>query len=369
MNRKKHIKIFHFLLIPFLALGCKNENPINNTKEETCILQEDFAKHISYGNLKETKSKVELDLTGNVSYNEEDLYTFQSLVTGIVENTYFKLGDYVEKGKVLLEIKSTAMGEYRHALSMAQADLDLANRHLETVQKMHESGFTSDRELIEAEREVNNAQLSYQRVQESIQLHGGQIESGLLVIRAAKSGYIVHKNITKGSAITEGDEDIFSISNLNKIWIKVNVYPTQVGLIKQGEKVEISTSAYPKERFEGKIERISQIFDPEEKVMKAIIELDNPDLKFKPDMMVNVHFLMDTEEKALAIPIKHVLFDKDAYHFVQSLDNCDARIVTFQPIGKDKQYYYFHTSNSDVKDGDTYIEKNNLLIYNELLSR
>src|SRR5690625_5876208 len=99
------------------------------------------------------------------------------------------------------------------------------------------------------------------------------------------SGYIIHKNITRGSAIAEGNEDIFSISNLNKIWIKVNIYPTQVGLIKHGEEVEIYTSAYPKERFTGRIERISQIFDHEEKVMKEIIELDNADLKLKIDML------------------------------------------------------------------------------------
>ncbi|HLS70788.1 MAG TPA: efflux RND transporter periplasmic adaptor subunit [Chitinophagaceae bacterium] len=367
MKNKIKIETLAFLILFFGFLGCKNEEQI--IEKEACLLQEEFANNLSFGNLIETHSKVELDLTGHVSYDEEELYTFQSLVTGIVEKTYFKLGDYVEKDDILLEIRSSAMGEYRHSLSMAQADIDLAIRNLESVQKMHENGFASDRELLEAERELKNSRLSYQQIQETIHLHGGQIEKGLLVIKAPKSGYIIHKNITRGSAIAEGNEDIFSISNLNKIWIKVNIYPTQVGLIKHGEEVEISTSAYPKERFTGRIERISQIFDPEEKVMKAIIELDNPDLKLKPDMMVNVHFLMDTDEKALAIPIDHVLFDKDAYHFVQAIENCDARIVTFQPIGKDKKYYYFHPSNIDVKEGDRFIEKNNLLIYNELLSR
>jgi len=191
MKNKIKIETLAFLILFFGFLGCKNEEQI--IEKEACLLQEEFANNLSFGNLIETHSKVELDLTGHVSYDEEELYTFQSLVTGIVEKTYFKLGDYVEKDDILLEIRSSAMGEYRHSLSMAQADIDLAIRNLESVQKMHENGFASDRELLEAERELKNSRLSYQQIQETIHLHGGQIEKGLLVIKPPNQGILFIK--------------------------------------------------------------------------------------------------------------------------------------------------------------------------------
>src|SRR5690606_41102309 len=112
MKNKIKIETVAFLILFFGFLGCKNEEQI--IEKETCLLQEEFANYLSFGNLIETHSKVELDLTGHVSYDEEKLYTFQRLVTVIVEKTYFKLGEYVMKGDILLEIRSSAIGKYLH---------------------------------------------------------------------------------------------------------------------------------------------------------------------------------------------------------------------------------------------------------------
>lgn len=369
MQIKSLLYISTFLLFVGGFISCDTSPTRVVEKEENCLLQNGLQDKISFGALEEKNVQFELDLTGNVSYNKDELYTFQSLVTGIVENTHFKLGDYVQKGQLLLEIRSTSLGEFRRSLNMAEADIEIAERNLASLENMHESGLSSDRELLIATKELEEARLKLRHVEETILIHGGQLERGLLTIRAPQSGYIVQKNITKGSTIAEGNEDIFAISNLKKVWVEVNVYPAQINLLKEGDAVEISTTAYQEERFQGKISRISNVFDPEEKVMKAIIEMENPGLKLKPDMMVNVHLMQQTEQQAFAIPIDVVLFDNDQYHFIWAKNDCDAAVITFEPLGKDKTYYFFQTTHEGIEVGSRFVNQNNILIYNELKNR
>jgi cobalt-zinc-cadmium efflux system membrane fusion protein len=167
--------------------------------------------------------------------------------------------------------------------------------------------------------------------------------------------------------VNAGDDDLFVLSDLKRVWVMANVYAAQLGMVKAGQDVDISTTAYPGKIFNGKISRLSNIFDPEEKVMKAVIELDNAGLALKPDMMVSVNVHMSTSEKALAVPLNAVIFDNDTYHVVAYHSDCDVRDLTIKPISHDKQYYYI--DGTDLHPGDTIITQNQLLIYNQLKGR
>ena len=49
----------------------------------------------------------QLTLTGKVSYDENNLVSYKSLIQGIVVRVDFELGDLVQKGQVLSVVKST----------------------------------------------------------------------------------------------------------------------------------------------------------------------------------------------------------------------------------------------------------------------
>ena len=179
------------------------------------------------------------------------------------------------------------------------------------------------------------------------------------------SGYIVEKKITNGYQVNAGDADLFVISDLKKVWVMANVYAAQLAKVQPGERVDISTTAYPDQTFEGKITRLSNIFDPEEKVMKAIIEINNADLKLKPDMMVSVTVHQPLQREAIALPVNDVIFDNDEYHVVIYHNDCDVQSKTIKPFAHDRKYYYLEMDNGVVRKGDTMISQNQLLFYNK----
>lgn len=353
-----------FLLpsILLFACGSKKTKP-EQPQKDNCIITPELKKLIRTEAVGTSQAAFEIELTGNVSYNQDNLFRYQSLASGLVQKVYFNLGDYVQKGQLLAELRTTELSEQKSSLSIAQSALKLAQRNLKATQSMHTDGLASDKELLEAQNEVNNAQAEIGKIRESANIQGGNIEHGILAIRAPMSGYIVEKKITNGFQINAGDADLFVISDLKKVWVMANVYAAQLSKVQPGELVDISTTAYPDQVFKGRITRLSNIFDPEEKVMKAIVEIDNSDLKLKPDMMVSVTVHQPLQREAIALPVKNVIFDNDEYFVVIYHNDCDVQTKSIRPFAHDRKYYYLETDNGAVNKGDTMISQNQLLIF------
>ncbi|RFM36177.1 efflux RND transporter periplasmic adaptor subunit [Chitinophaga silvisoli] len=362
-------RIFYIGLAIILLSACHNSTATTTNSQDTstCIISTGLKPLIQLTPLSEAPVHGELELTGSVSYDQDHLYRYQSLASGVVKDVRFNLGDYVIKGQVLAEIRTTELSDQSAGLRKAEAALTLSERQLRATGSLHDDGIASDKELLEAQNEVAADKLEINRIKETLTIQGGSVDKGVLLIHAPMSGYIVGKKMTTGYQVNAGDDDLFIISDLKKVWVMANVYAAQLGMVKVGQEVAISTTAYPGKVFAGKIARLSNIFDPEEKVMKAVVEIDNAGLELKPDMMVSVNVHMNMEEKALAVPLNAVIFDDDTYHVVAYHGDCDVRELTISPLSHDKQFYYV---NEDVlHKGDTIISRNQLLIYNQLKGR
>ncbi|WP_134090630.1 efflux RND transporter periplasmic adaptor subunit [Olivibacter sp. XZL3] len=361
------------LFISLAALGfasCqsnKKENPKASDLKNVC-LDDNVKKIISTDTIRASmENKETLKLTGSVSYNEDQVYKFVPLLSGVVQHVGFTLGDYVKKGQVLLEISSTDLNGMVAALNEAELKLKIAQRQLSATQNLYADGVASDKEILEAQADVSYAQAEIKKIKASLSILGGNIEKGLLVIRSKQEGYIVEKNIVDAQQIETGGEPLFVIGDLSKVWVKANVYTGNISKIKKGQSVSIETTAYPNKRFQGIINRLSNVLDPNERVLKAVIELDNRELLLRPEMMATIDVRLDRQINSIAIPHKSVIFDNEAYHLIKYKDDCNLEVVDFTPIYEDNKYYY--AVDDHLIDGDRIITTNSLLIYNKLIER
>lgn len=368
MFSKKNQTIYLSLcLLAFMACQEKNGQQAEEILQDTCTLTPQLRALIQTDTIAYKNINQEIELTGSVSYNEDEIYNYQSLVSGVIQKVNFKLGDFVQKGQVLAEVRTSEFNDQKSEMLKAKSELILAKRKLESTKNLHTDGVASDRDLIEAQNGVEALKIEINRLEETFKLQGGSLEKGILLIKAPTSGYVVQKKITVGTQINAGEDDLFVIANLKKVWVMANVYATQLENVKPGQPVEIEASAYPNKVFHGKIDRLSNVFDDEERVLKAVIELNNENLMLKPSMMVAVHIYKPTGEKALAIPKNAVLFDHNTYQVVVDKDNCDINAVRIEPLGKDRKFYF--ANNELLKAGDKVITQNQLLIYNQIKDR
>jgi len=106
---------------------------------------------------------------------------------------------------------------------------------------------------------------------------------------------------------TDNTSNLFTISDLKEVWAIANVYETDIAKSKQGSDVAVSTLSYPDKKFSGKVERISNIINPETNVMQVKIRLNNPDYTLKPGMFANISILFPGTEKKIDDSIQHGL--------------------------------------------------------------
>jgi HlyD family secretion protein len=87
--------------------------------------------------------------------------------------------------------------------------------------------------------------------------------------------------------------------------VDVNVPETIVANIEVGQEVECQADAFRERVFRGKVTRLSDTSEPgaDEVKYAAVVQVtDNPELRFKPGMSVNVVFIIARRTNVLLIP-------------------------------------------------------------------
>lgn len=356
---------YTYYLLPILFLFSCKEKETAIEKDEKFCLNDDIKKKIAFQEVKKEAVSETFSLTGSVTYNADNVVQFTSLVNGIVTNTFFSLGDYVKKGQVLAEIKSTELNGLQSENKSLASQLLVAQRQLASTKSMYEDGIASQKDLIQAESEVNVLKSSLENIKSNLALYSASSEKSVFQIKAPSNGYIVAKNMSSGMQISEGSEPLFTISDLDEVWVMVNIYATDMQNIRENMEVKIKTLAYPDEIFTGKITSLSQVFDSEERVLKARIVMKNKDLKLKPGMSADIILNKETKikEPMVAIPVNAMIFDNSVNYVVVYKGDCDLEIRQVQPTTQNSENIYFEKG---ISENEKIISKNQLLIYESL---
>ncbi len=363
MNMKllKHLILSGLLL--FVCIGCDEKAPDVVTQAESYCLDERFRQQITLDTVEMRAVTHAIPLTGRVEDNPDKVVHFVSLIDGIISKTYFSLGDEVRKGQVLAELRSTELSNLQSELRNMRSQIQVAERNLQSVQSMYDDGISSERDLLDAQTQLDIYNSKAQKIKDNLALFSGSAERGVFQIKAPMSGIVTSNFISTGTQITSEGEPLFTISDLREVWVMVNIYATNVQHIDAGMAVEIKSLSYPDLTFEGEISAVSQVLDKDAKVLKARIVLDNSDLKLKPGMLVEVVALQKRNMEAIAIPTHALVFDNNRNYVVVYKDDCDMEIREVDILSASNGLTFI---KDGLSESDRIISKNALLVYEQL---
>ncbi|NQT28966.1 MAG: efflux RND transporter periplasmic adaptor subunit, partial [Candidatus Saganbacteria bacterium] len=91
-----------------------------------------------------------------------------------------------------------------------------------------------------------------------------------------------------------------------RMWVYADIYEHELSWAKVGNQVQITSVTYPGETFSGWIRSIDPILKAKTRTAKLRIEVNNPKLKLKPQMYVDV-YLSSTPRRVLAVPKEAVI--------------------------------------------------------------
>ncbi|MEB0261610.1 efflux RND transporter periplasmic adaptor subunit, partial [Mucilaginibacter sp. 10I4] len=334
--------------------------------KQVCV-SDSLQKMIKIDTAKSTPMKDELTLSGEVSFDENKVVKVFPFTSGQVMEVKVSLGDKVVKGQTLAIIRSADVAGSYTDLSATKSDLAINKRQLEQAEYLYKNGISSERDYTEAKENYNKAVAANSKVRDQIAINGGgnTSASGSLIIKAPGSGYIVEKNISAGNFIRpDNASSLFTISDMKDVWIWANVFESDIAKVKKGYDAKITTLAYPDKVFSGKIDEISSVLDPDNKVMKVRIALENKEMLLKPEMFTNVLVSNKDMQTSIAIPASSVLFDNSKYFVVVYNSKCDLQVRAVTMIKTVDDITYI---SSGLKAGEKVISKNQLLLYNALI--
>lgn len=350
-------------LIFFVPMIISCTSTSEKVETEQSKINESFLENIRTTKTVLSNQRKELVLTGKVEYDPDKVVVYTPLISGIIERTYFSLGDKVQKGQVLLDIRSSDLSSLQSEHIASELELKIAERELQTAQSMYDDKMLSEKELLEAQARLKQAQALLNKLNSDMSAFGRNKGNGVFSIKSPMTGYIVEKKISSGSPVSSDSDPLFIVADLNNIWITVNVYASNLQSVREGMDVEIKTLSYPDETFTGKINTLSQVFDSEEKILKARIVMSNKELKFKPEMSVVVKLKDQSKGKMVAVPSDALIFDNDRYYVVVAKSQDDFSIKEVSLQGHDNSTTYIR---SGLDENEDVVVRNQLLIYSAL---
>lgn len=220
----------------------------------------------------------DIRMVGKVEYDESRMGVISAWLPGRIDRLFVDYtGIPVRKGDHLVEI-------YSPELFSAQEELIQA---LKSVRDLEKGKLSTTRDLslkmVEAAREkLRLLGMTHEQIADFE--HQGK-PSDHVTIYSPTEGIVVHKNAVEGLYVTTGTK-IYTIADLSQVWVKLDVYESDMKWIRYGQDIEFSTEAYPGEIFKGKIAFIDPVFNDITRTVKVRVNVPNPVGKLKPDMFV-----------------------------------------------------------------------------------
>jgi cobalt-zinc-cadmium efflux system membrane fusion protein len=253
-----------------------------------------------------------LNVTGTVNPDISRTIPVISIASGRVVAIHARMGDYVRKGQLLMEVQSNDVATAFNAYLKAVSDEHLSQIQLDRAQLLHDKGAipTSQLEIAQDQEDDNVANLK--AAQQQLRVLGVDKDhpSETVKVYSPASGYIIQQNVTDAAAagVTYGGSaTAFTIADLSHVWVICDVYENDLATVHLGQRAEIRLTAYPDKVFTGTIGDIGAVLDPSIHTAKVRIQVDNPAMILRVGMFATATFYGKTAQSRPAIPATAIL--------------------------------------------------------------
>jgi len=287
-----------------------------------------------------------------------------------VKTIYVKQGDWVKPGQMLLrlddsdarlqaaraeaqlkgaeaDLNSVQSGgtpeellTTRNALVKAQADRDAAERNLQAMQKLLQTGAASQAEVDAAQNRLRVADSEVHVLQEKLkggrysQQEIGHVEAQQAEARASlqaaqevlknsniaapKKGIVYSLPVREGAFVNPGDL-LVEVADLHQVRVRAFVDEPEIGRLQPGQGVEVTWDALPGRVWKGTLETLptTVVQHGTRMVGEVTCVIDNEDLKLLPNTNVSVAVVTAREQNVLTVPREAIHQDEKGQYVFQ----------------------------------------------------
>ncbi|TWT41041.1 Cation efflux system protein CusB precursor [Phycisphaerae bacterium RAS1] len=229
------------------------------------------------------KAERELRLTGKVAIDETRVAYISAYAPGRLDRLYVNYtGILVRKGDHLAEI-------YSPQLIVGQREYLVALQGLKQAEdSASQAAIQKAARLIEASR--RNLELWGVPKDEVQRLEKSNEPSDRLRIDAPREGWVIDRQGYEGM-YTETGMRLFTIADLRTVWVLLDAYELDLGVIHYGQRVEFESEAFAAHKIVGRVAYIDPVLNETTRTVNVRVNVPNPDLHLRPGMFVRARLL------------------------------------------------------------------------------
>lgn len=251
--------------------------------------------------MRSTSNNQSMQLSGNVEVTEVNV-GFK--IPGRLQKLYADEGMTVVQGDKLAILDSAELesmvNQGRASVRNAEAQFEKARKDYDRYQALFRDGVIASQQM-DASKSAYDVALSQLQLSQA-GLRTAEVKLHDSVIYAPLHGVVLKKHIENGETVGTGAA-VFTIGDLENPWVKVYVKEDRMGLVKLGQKAEVSVDSFSQKRYEGIVTYISSEaeFTPknvqtkEERVKLVFgvkVRVTNQNDELKPGMPADVKILL-----------------------------------------------------------------------------
>ena len=163
--------------------------------------------------------------------------------------------------------------------------------------------------------------------------------------------------VTQGMTIAPGNT-LVDVADLSVVWVWGEFYQEELPMLKVGQKVTVTSDSYPDERFKGQLSLVDPFIDDVKRTGRVRLDIQNPELKLKPEMYVDVLLEMNMG-KSLVVPVSAII--PTGKHNIAFVDKGEGKLEPrFLELGG--KYGNVYAVKSGLKEGERVVASANFLI-------
>jgi RND family efflux transporter MFP subunit len=179
-------------------------------------------------------------------------------VSAVVLQVLKENGDVVHRGDVLVRLDQTAIHDNLSSAEdnarNAALSLDQAQRNLQRLKTLRESGMTSLQALDDAQVRLNGAQSELSASNARAVLARQQLERTL--VRAPFDGVVSERKVSAGDTASVGKE-LLKVIDPSSMRFAGSVSAEKIGEVSVGQAVNFRINGYAGQTFRGKVTRVA----------------------------------------------------------------------------------------------------------------
>jgi HlyD family secretion protein len=232
---------------------------------------------------------------------------------------------------VLTELKAGSrpeeIAQAEAALEIAQADGDRIRLEFQRQKKLYEREVISTREFDQAktgfeasearireakefsilvrkgprQEKIDQARANLDQAKQALGLAQTRFQYATLL--SPITGMVLSENVEPGEYVSPGTS-IISMGDVSQLYLRAYINETDLGRVKVGQKVRVTTDTFPGKPYEGKISFIApqSEFTPKniqtqkervKLVYRIKVEIPNPNMELKPGMPADGEIILE----------------------------------------------------------------------------